>query len=411
MLKQLLKIAKKNKELDERIADAKGEVEIKGFKNGKLIYQHNGNNVVTNWQRQAILCLMTGSVFSRNGNISIGQDVSSVGSRVSSQSINMPNFNNDPPYHTPTANLDGYLMNDGQFFWDQNEVFQKKYSTSTIQQNIYAWFPTKVLFGTGKEYESWEVLRAENETEYSAWFDQMKALFGNGDDTQASNNFNTNITGIGCNKYSGSLTQNIFSGNANTVRTRTVNDPDSNRILTSTASMNLDYGVVGAIKSPYFDSAIQADQQMLEANISEDGRLLLPQFRGVGRPAFIYFRTPNDGGTNPVESWSSPEGGIDVVLSRDSNKSYIHKITFSIKMPQQTGTDFAGSYYPYNGYSLKSVGLFCDALLTNGVDASSSQNEYPYKNMSHGTMLAKKYITPFTKVSDTSVSLTWSLQI
>ena len=57
------------------------------------------------------------------------------------------------------------------------------------------------------------------------------------------------------------------------------------------------------------------------------------------------------------------------------------------------------------------MGLYNDALLTTGVDASNDLNNYAYNNMKHGMLLAVKNITSFQKTADVELKLTWTLTI
>jgi hypothetical protein len=398
--------------------DVTGEVDVKAYKNGELIYRDIGNNVVTDYMRECIMVLLTGSGFSKNGNNSIvpvGSSASANGdvSRASNRTVTMPNMT--ATYHRTMTdtndgrNLDGYILNKGQYFWDINSVIPK-YTSSKFPENIYAWFPTKVLLGTGKEYESWAVLKSENETENSAWYQNMLNIYGGSESnlTAAQIGFDQNIYGgvIGpCNTYSGSLASNVFTGNAPMIQCRSVNDPNPSHILETNSDMHRDYGVVGAIKTGYFSSN---DSAMLEESTSDEGRRVKPVFRGVGRPAFIYFNAPTDGS----EGWSNQTGGVEVTLSKDINKTYLHRITFSVTLPEQAAsTNSVGAYYPYNGNNLKQIGLFCDALLTSETSATSSLDTFGYKNMAGGILQAKKNIASLTKTSDISLNLLWSILI
>lgn len=397
-----------------------GFVDIKGYKtiNGekKLVYHDCGDNVVTDWMRHAMMVMLTGSVFSSQGQDSITGTISSSASRNDSTSFSK--INETQEYHAAInsngiegeggKNFDGYLLNGQQYFFDSSKI-TKKYSESSIpgDTNKYALFPTKVLFGTGKEYSSWNTLQTENETANATWYTEMLNSFG-GDLATASAAFNDNID-LGCNTYSGSISKNIYTGNGMVIKSRTVNDPDnSSNVISTTSTMNKNYGVVGAIKTPYFDGI--NDLSLLNTTISDSGRLLKPVNRGIGRPCFIYFNTPQSNG-QPKEAWDNPQSS-EVALSKDASSSYLNKITFSITLPSQSSADGAiGQFYPYNGYTLKQIGLFNDARLTTGVTNSADGNSYPYLNMPCGMLLAIKNITAFEKTADVELKLTWTLTI
>lgn len=415
MLKDILsKFNKKNENKEPlKINIMDGFVDIKGYKvakdgSKKLIYHDCGDNVVTDWMRHTIMVMLTGSVYSKNGNSQLTSSTAET-SRTSAESFSMLGSTVD--YHNGIKgsgkNLDGYLLNGKQFFFDYNEITEK-YSkpADSLIDNKYALFPTKVLFGTGKEYSSWEILQTENETANATWYTEMLNSYG-GDVTTAKNNFDTNID-LTCNTFSGSISKNIYSGNGNITKMRTVNDPDSSsNIISTTSTMNKNYGVVGAIKTIYFDEA--QDNAYLQTTLSDSGKLLKPVNRGVGRPCFIYFNTPQNNG-NVTEGWD--EATSEVSLSKDNSSLYLNKITFSITMPAQSAAENAvGKYYPYNGYTLKQMGLYNDAHLTTATDSSNDLTSYPYNNMKHGMLLAIKNITSFQKTADVEIKLTWTLTI
>ena len=416
---------KKNKEIDPmNVSLMDGFVDIKGYKtmpdgSKKLVYHDCGDNVVTDWMRHAIMVMLTGSNFSANGKTSFDGSATAAASRASTAGITMPNVN----YHDKDRgenvsgkcgkNLDSYLLNGKQYFWNggtkdgETSDLTDKYSQSTLSTNKYAYFPTKILFGTGKEYSSWDVLQTENETANATWYTEMLNSYG-GDVTTAAYNFDTNID-LNCNTYSGSISKNIYTGNGLITKMRTVNDPDnSSNIITTTSTMNKNYGVVGAIKTPYFDG--YEDKELLQSTLSDSGKLLKPINRGVGRPCFIYFNTPQDNGS-VKEGWDQ-ESTAEVALSKDSSSNYLNKITFTINMPSQDASSGAvGAYYPYNGYALKQIGLFNDARITSGVGADNDANSYPYLNMPCGMLLAIKNITSIQKTADVNLVLTWTLTI
>ena len=426
MLKDILSKFQNNKikdPLNVNIMD--GFVDIKGYKvledgKKKLIYHDCGDNVVTDWMRHTIMVMLTGSVFSKNGNCTLSNPTA-VFSRQSEAAFSMLGQNdsyhtakdsktvNGATINTTGKNLDGYLLNGKQYFFNSSEITEKysRPASSLANENLYAYFPTKVLFGTGKEYSSWDVLQTENETANATWYTEMINSYG-GDVTTAKNNFDTNID-ITCNTFSGSISKNIYSGNGNITKMRTVNDPDtSSNIISTTSTMNKNYGVVGAVKTFYFDEV--SDNDYLQTTLSDSGKLLKPINRGVGRPCFIYFNTPQEN-LQTKEGWDDPSAA-EVSLAKDNSSSYLNKITFSITMPAQSAADNAvGKYYPYNGYTLKQMGLYNDALLTTGVDASNDLNNYAYNNMKHGMLLAVKNITSFQKTADVELKLTWTLTI
>ncbi|MEE3440641.1 hypothetical protein, partial [Ruminococcus sp.] len=213
MLKDLFdKFKKDNKEKDPinlNIFD--GFVDIKGYKvvdgKKKLVYHDCGDNVVTDWMRHAIMVMLTGSVFSQNGNSSL-ENATEAGSRSSSVSFSMLGQTNQ--YHSSKSegssgkNLDGYVLNGSQYFFDASAITEK-YSKSTMADNIYALFPTKVLFGTGKEYASFDALSAENSVVNQNWYNDIVSEYGGIQNASAT--FDGNIS-FNNNKFSGTIANN-----------------------------------------------------------------------------------------------------------------------------------------------------------------------------------------------------------
>src|SRR5574344_659493 len=409
-----------------------GYVDIKAYneKDGKkeLIYHDTGDNTVTDWMRHAIMVMLTGAVFSKNGDgakgLSLDTNFSdSYSSLLNENQYSAPDTNSSENKIAHTAgtstltgtNQDGYLLNGKQYFW-KTEDYTDHYSaaSSKLGSNYYALFPTKVFLGTGKEYDSWATLQSENESENQPWYANMLNEYGGTvSEAQAAFDANISISSNGtvkqknCNVLSGSISNNVYSSDAASIsRMRTVNDPSTDTSArTNTSTMSKDFNVVGAIKTCYFNST--SDSSKLMSSISSEGRLLKPTYRGIGRPCFIYFNTST---TN--ENWR--DTSAEVILSNDSSLNYLNKITFSITMPSQSAVnDAIGAYYPYNGYTLRQIGLYNDARLSKVVSAvgTDEASAKPYNNMPCGTLLAVKNIAAFTKIADTSVTLTWTLTI
>ena len=84
-------------------------------------------------------------------------------------------------------------------------------------------------------------------------------------------------------------------------------------------------------------------------------------------------------------------------------------------MPEQSGSNNnLGEFYPYNGWTLKQIGLFNDSKFSYTASEAvypSTDAYYQYNNMPCGIMLAKKHIVPFTKTADLRVVLNWVLSI
>ena len=429
MLKDIFKNLKKDNKIEEtsnkevskiidRIKAEKffdGYVDIKAYKNinGKKVmtYHDTGDNVVTNWMRQVVMTMLTGSNFSANGNQSLSEASYSASLSDGSNPISKPNSSSN--YHTASTgtdtgglNLDGYILNGEDYFWDADDM-RAKYSASTISDNIYAYFPTKVLFGTGTEYSDWSVLKAENSTN-TTYIEDLETTFGS--ESQAITAFETQqIDTTPCNTFSGTVTNNTMSGSGYIVGgMRTLNGPDTTSALPTTNSELVSaYNVKGAIKTVYFSETEQASGYLQSSN-SDSGRLLKPEYRGIGRPCFIYLNNTNSsGGDVTKEIWDqTSSSNAHVTLSMDSSSDYLNRITFTITLPSQS----TGVYYPYNGYTLMQIGLYNDTYLTDGVTQNDTTS-YPYTNMDCGTLLAIKNISPLSKTADDEIILQWTLTI
>lgn len=393
LLKDKLKkfFEKKNTSDKLKIPLMDGYVEIKGYdENGKLFYYDSGDNVVTDWMRQAIITLLTGVAYSALGN----KPTFSAGRRSA-------------------PNPDGYCFNGKQYEEEIREADQQKYSSSLVGYQ-YAVFPTKVLFGTGKEYTDWATLKSENESSNAEWYNEMINVYGGGSESLAQQTFDSNINKDGfLNDFSGTITNGVFSGDGEIAKCRTVNDPSiSTSEVASAVSMYRNYGVIGAIKTPY-TSEYSDYNNMLQTTVSESGKLLKPSYRGVGKPAFIYFNQHES--TANSENWGS--NGAEVMLSKDTDNKYLTKITFTITLPEQSAaTSAAGKFYPYNGYTLKQIGLYNDSqvVIKPGADGQPNSSDgayYTWNNMKYGTLLAVKNIAPFTKSAGSNYVITWTLSI
>src|SRR5574344_1705026 len=142
----------KDKLLSNSIMD--GLVDIKAYRNingeKKIVYHDTGDNVVTNWMRHVLMVMLTSSAFSKNGASVVSSAITtSAGSVANSAAFSAPGTaTDDTIYHTDSKNLDGYVLNDNDYFWNSSELMEH-YSKSTLSSNLYGYFPTKILFGTG----------------------------------------------------------------------------------------------------------------------------------------------------------------------------------------------------------------------------------------------------------------------
>lgn len=429
MLKDLLKKAT-NKKNNEKIlnAIADGYVDIKIFEynkdrtDKKLVYHDTGDNTVTDWMRQTIVRLLSGYPLSQQGNNVWSLDNN--GKAIFTKPITSLDVGN----HQKSKNTDGCTIGISGAKYISNEDFRynnhyvEYNAQKTLQDNsqkskwLYPVFPTKILLGTGKEYSSWEALQLDNEEENREWYDKMVSWYGRGQGVvEAKDRFN-DLCEAPANVYTATVGEDgVYSGAGNLIPTITVPNPNEEAGSEETpAEMSIMYGVRGAVKTPYLpgldfdlcdfeckssDSNDQINSEMLEPVISDSGRLLKSHYRGVGMPCFIYFNRniDNDGNLD----WGT--AAANVTLSRDLSSNFLNRITFKIVMPSQTGNE----YYPYNGYTLKQIGLYNDCLLED-LDGQSSSVA---SRMPCGTLLAIKNISSFTKTASQEIVFTWTLTI
>lgn len=441
MLKDLF--LKKSNSKADTLADtlADGYVDIKAYRyNDKgektLVYHDTGDNTVTNWMRQVIVQLLAGVPMSSNG-----YGYNNTGAAIKNENSAQSNVNYTTylkENHGDNTNLDGCLISNADYQYlhspdainTNNNVKivisdegKKKEATDL---HLYPLFPTKVLLGTGKEYVSWEFLKQENEENNATWYTEMVENYGSGEGEEAaSEQVNKLIEGeeICCNTYSATIgAQDVYSGSGSLVPTITVNDPDSTVLEEVPANLANRYGVVGAVKTIYLPNGDETDggklieklndsqtyvNDVLNPTVSDSGKLIKTRYRGVGRPCFIYFNRTFEVSSSQKLDWSKQTSGVYVSKENKSSVPYLNRITFRVIMPAQKATGQAAAYYPYNGYTLKQVGLFNDALISSqeGVQSTLSAK------MPCGTLLAIKNIASFTKTADEEVNFTWTLTI
>lgn len=390
-----------------------GQLEIFGTKNGKIIHYDKGDNQVTIWAKHATMHMLTNENFSSHGTQRIMDS-------------------EDPTAHTATGvgtgtNKDGTLISGRQYFadntrfdidarWSKNTVVPDAYAGFdaedvdadnsgglTVDDLMYPFAPTKMLFGTGFEWEDWADVTAydtANSTTYADVYDDTY--------TDTATSFDPNIAD-GSNDYS-----NTWAGTgSNLTQTRTMNDIFS-ATLTDTIT-DQDWGIKGAVKDgTYADSAAERASAFggtpTTPKTYQDGEgneFLLKEYAGIGNPAFIY----------PDRNLRFFETNSEIALAADSTTGPIgdieNKITFTVVMPEQTGAN-ANIYYPYNGYMLKEAGLFADArlLLGNKDPGTLTGRELDlYRVMPHGIMYAKRNISPILKSHDVAITSRWTLYL
>lgn len=346
----------------------RGEVEIEAYKHfgegvKKLIYHDKGPNVVTQWGKHVVMHLLTGEVFCEWG-------------ETRSKVAGSHGLSGDTYFNTDGTLISGqqYFAGDSVNWWSED---------NTGSSLIYSYFPTKMLFGTGKEGDSWGSFTATEQSYYAG----LTPAWG-------QVNFDDNVDDAG-NIYS-----NIYSSGL--LKRKSINEMTS-ETKTTPVITDADFGISGAIK----DGLYENDSLTSKIDTSTGKEHLTKNWSGVGRPCFIYSR-------RTARFYAS---GTEVALSWDDQVE--NKITFTMTMPEQTGA-FADDFYPYNGHILKVVGLFADArfILANTVPGSigesddTGQLEFEnYSKMRYGTLFAKRYIAPITKSHDVSITARWTIYL
>ena len=333
----------------------------KDSKTGEIIHADEDHNTVLIWARHATFHCLTGSPFS-NAGVTRSDD------------------------HSLTRNGDATLISGEQFFQrsaDPEEAANQLYYWDESKLGgaqdpyVYSYYPTKILFGTGCEFESWDDLLA-SDANYAYHAGQMG---------YNSENFDEHI-GDPENDYCANWKGNQF------VPTRSIDDIYTTKI-NSEIKTNDRY-IKGAVKTLYKssnDASIYLDQD-------DDGYYQeKPEYKGVGKPCFIYSDRSSNG----------PEvEGSGVYISRNSDIDlFDNRLSFTFTMPDQDEEGIAeqNKFYPYNNYLLKEAGLFCDSfLLTNSAGSFVPDLQFPY-----GMIFCKRYISPFTKTGSSSVSVNWVL--
>ncbi len=342
----------------------RGEVEIIGTRNGEQFYYDKGHNVVTIWAKHANMHLLTGEVFSNKGQ-----------SRIDGT-------------HSGDTNSDGTIVSGAQYLTGDSLEWWSVDETGVANQK-YAFFPTKMLFGTGKEFENWAAMDGSESTYY--------ATTAGGSWTQAA--FDANIEDSK-NSYS-----NDFSGDTLQKR-KSINDIYAATLVTPVITDN-SFGITGAIKHSLYETSPMPGGDSAHLEIVSGNFFADDEHKGIGYPCFIYARRDN----------RFYQSGTEVGLSYDSHVE--NKITFTVTMPEQTGAN-AGKFYPYNGFTLKEAGLFCDAkfILKNtqptsdGEGDDSPQEEFDnWMSMPYGIMYAKRYIAPITKSQNVGITARWTLYL
>jgi len=348
-----------------------GELEIIATKNGKIIHYDKGENVVCIWAKHAAMHLLTGESFSQIG------------------------VTRNPSQHGDTAgdsfhNKDGTMVSGEQYFstitWPGPNGWWSRPAAGDSGSHLYPFFPTKMLFGTGFEWQDWATIGdSDYYTEYTT--DGWNSATYNSNISESANNYSATYNHAGDSLY----------------KTRTMNDIYSTTLTTPELG-DTQFGVKGAIKNGLYIS-VPGDSGKIE---TVGGNYFSTKaYMGLGYPSFIYAK-------REARFYQS---GSEVALNFDTNVE--NKITFTVTMPEQTGVN-AGRFYPYNGFVLKEAGLFCDARFRlkdtsppnqAGSDDTATTEFDSYSKMPYGIMFSKRYISPITKSHDVSITARWTIYL
>jgi hypothetical protein len=476
----------------------RGYVEITGKRNGVIVYHDEGPNHVTYGARHALMQLIRGNPMSRFGRYlttaipADGEYLMAISKRsaaVTRSGSNNPDatlvsgqtywYTGDPYYDT-TANPAP------AFFVSQNKHF---YGGTAPTDAYYSNFPTKILFGTGVEFERFDVTNKTN-TKLSLVHKTLNSnkrtaflASGNIDaistlspidfnqevlqpylaqfnltsnvitDLETFNSHMDATSGLAAsfgtaskvpniNTYSAIYKTSVTNNAVYMTKARTVNDIFTTNISdfpTTSSSPQLkdpiglnSWEVELSDDIPYYSPTKNNQTTAITGAIKTSVISTLvtesDASRGMGLPCFIYVDQnagkQNFSGTNP----GTTEYGTTLNKSNDKET----KITFTVLLPKQTTST---EYYPYNGYTLKEIGLFNDAFLvkrqdtgykvgssaypflgytsptddswitTDGLDGSS----HAHMKSGFGTMWAARKIRPIYKDWDLEIEVKWSI--
>jgi len=469
--------SKKSENKDPMSMGMHGWVEVIGKKNGVVIYHDEGSNHVTYWARHAIMQMIRGRAVSNFG--SLAANSSNADKYISKRGTTG---------RSNTANWDGTMVssNSADQYWLNTDSLTGLATQTALLEggnvNMFHLFPTKILMGTGVEFHAGTGVTAGNitlrarvggiapgDTVAGKMFsDQLGLTYTNNSGliTTTNNHFTaaaytnggTSVTVSTANLYS-----NIYKPasatdwtTANVLLTpaRTFNDvysttlPDepslsggnyldqgaTSRVISATSgnmflnptSNNQTTGVTGAVKSILLGTKTDFNSTFIDTtpDIATDS-ILKSGLRGFGQPAFVYFNmSENVLGNGETSTGTLPQFS--------SNKQT--KITFVAKIAEQASlgaSQGVNAYNPYNGYVLKEVGLFNDAIIpawstagTTGIPSNVNAKllgsntaevgadtitKHASSKMPYGTLWAHRKIKPIFKDKDVSIEIRWTI--
>lgn len=364
--------------------ELKGFVEIKAWDKGKLFYHDGGDNNVTIWARHSLMNLLSGWSYSNLGNSSAS----------GTTKYSRPTATIDMHNGTTGVNMDGTLLSGEQYFWDYTafaDCVEPHWPGDSPY--LFPYFPTKMLFGTGYEFVDYAEFIANPDWPafYTEYTDALS--FEGGSSYGISDPYN-----YYSNKLNGGM-ETLYPA-------RTLTDISSAAL--PTADYSEDLGIDGAIKDCYAERIYSGQIYTKQATSGEmvyntTGDTINPLFRGLGRPSFIYCKRTGD-----LRSSSSE---IYVSTDKSGNDAFENRITFTCVLPEQSGQSGPRKFYPYNGMTLKQIGLFNDSNFGFGITPPNidSPGYQQYHCMPGGIMMAKRNITPITKTIDVRVSVSWTI--
>jgi hypothetical protein len=387
--------------MKDEIKPIRGVVEVsKHDAEGNLIQHFVGENTVMRWAKHALMHMMVGEPFSAHGKQRDLTTATGGTSHTTSANADGTMISGDQYFSTNTNLLmSGGTLPSGPFFPSQTSNFTLLGTDADTPVGlIHPFYPTKLLLGTGFEFKSGQMTNVSTDVYGAPFYTYYKA-----NNSSVAAWTDSELGTIS--EPSGTVSPYSAYYSAGVQVAKTMNDISSRDLsgfaFPQEAALNAPDGawaVPGAIKNGgYRDSSLSATY------LSQDGNgnyFLKNIYSGLGDPAFIYAK-------KAARFFGS---GSETLLEQSTylTTAMETQLTFSFTLPAQTGTD-VGKFYPYNGFTLKVAGLFCDARFTLGNDVSLGGD--PYASMPHGMMLARRSIPAFTKTHDTSISVKWTLYI
>lgn len=372
------------KENDNIPVGVRGELEvIVRDCNGNIISYDKDHNEITDWMKHSIIHLLAGNIFSK-------EHIYPIPETTPEQYI-YTKMQGGEDFHSSTGktNADGMLLTGKSYFHDG--ISQEGFGWGNAKPSedvsyICPTYPTKMLFGTGAEFSGDEP------------FNVITSYYGVSESTDTAKSlekflgkemgntiaFNNNINDP-TNYYSNSEGIPGTLEQCRSVQPKDFTSPD-----TSSLTPRLETGITGAIKD-----CLITDEATKNSNYNPETGMANSQYRGIGRPCFIYAERENDSFHSNIVN----PGNVNINV--DSSSTYEDKLTYSVVMPQNNQSEF----YPYNGWILKEAGLFSDSILRLGNTPSN------YYKMPSGILLAKRYIKPVMKTADTEIEFRWSIYI